>query len=242
MTSSNRSNAANATRSTPAYLLFGSAGLAGRQRPDELVDLFHTEAAAREAFRRLRLEVGSGPGWAELIALDEGVVRPLCWFGLPAAQRNAPGTGVQAPKRPPRRSIRRWLYGAMGLAMGTALWLVTASPERAGAAVAPHVSRSGLLTVGGGQRVEATATNDSDACHRVEIHMVDGEGRSVASEGAVVCPTLHLSVAYHPGTKVWLRSTVVMYGVTGSIADPSTHTFEVQDALTGVASIVVSKP
>lgn len=67
--------------STCQYLLFGGAdGGAGGLR--DLVGTFSTEAAAKDAFRSLRLSPDFRGGWAELVELQpEGRMKPVCWFG-----------------------------------------------------------------------------------------------------------------------------------------------------------------
>ncbi len=141
------------------YVLIASASLAQHHRSDPPVCVFRSEGAARNAFRRLRLEVGSGSGWGELVAVDDDVVQPLCWFGRPP-EHAMPSGGS------PRRPSRRWAVAALALTMGALLWAFVGTGDRAGAAVAPHVSRSSLITVSEGQVGEATVLNTSDACHR----------------------------------------------------------------------------
>ncbi len=198
------------------YLILGSPALAGRHRPDELMNVFTNEAAARGAFQDLRREVGSGSGWAELVVVEEGVVRPLCWFGLPPAD----GRACVAPAPETRRPTARWVCGVLAVAAGAALWLFAGSAGRVGAAVAPHVTKTGLITVTDGQRAEATVTNDSDACHRIEIALIDGDGHPVASDARTVCPSQHLTVGHSPNGKLRLRSVVALYGVAESIVQP----------------------
>ncbi len=67
---------------TRHYLLFagGEAGPSGGLR--DLVGLYDSEEAAREAFRFIRLTPAYRRGWGELVALRPGRgFEPLCWFG-----------------------------------------------------------------------------------------------------------------------------------------------------------------
>jgi hypothetical protein len=67
------------------YLLF-----AGTQQPpngglSDLVDTFTCEAAARRAFREVRLRTASTTSWAQLAVVDgDAGIKPLCWFGIGA--------------------------------------------------------------------------------------------------------------------------------------------------------------
>jgi len=68
------------THGVPLFVLLTSASLGGDRRavPPEL---FASEVEARRRFQRLRLEVGTGAGWAQLMVVEGDDVRPLCWFG-----------------------------------------------------------------------------------------------------------------------------------------------------------------
>lgn len=88
------------------------------------VDVFTSEGVAREAFVRRRLEVGSGSAWAQLVAVEDQAIRPLCWFGrspgpLPASRRRAPHTR------------RRWAVAALALSMAAVGWVSAGISDRA---------------------------------------------------------------------------------------------------------------
>lgn len=167
-----------------SFLLIRSTEYTPHARSRPVVDAFNSEGAAREAFRRLRLEVGPGSAWGQLVAVDKDVVHPLCWFG------QAPEL-VVVPRRacPPRR---RMVLVALATVIGAVGWAAVAGVDRAGAAVAPYVSWTGLVTVTGSQHAEATVVDTSDACLRTEIWLIDGEGRTVASQASTVPRTAHL--------------------------------------------------
>lgn len=160
----------------PVFLLCGSAGRVERIRPAELVQRFSSEGAAREAFGRLRLTAGPGAGWALLVALDEAHARPLAWFGLEPAPRHGTrgeprrsGEAAGEPGSTRRRRSRRWVAALAVTIVAGAAWVFVGPGERAVAAVAPHSLKTALVTVTETQRVEATAANDSDSCHRTQI-------------------------------------------------------------------------
>jgi hypothetical protein len=225
---------------TGIYIMIASPRPAERHRSHRPVEVFKDEALARDAFRRLRAQVGGGSGWGELVVLDEGTVRPLCWFGCPS-EHGGP------EQRPSKRSRPRWRAGRWGLAalaigVVLALWLSVDGRARAGAAVAPYVSGTALVTVTEAQRAEVTAVNLSDACHQVEVALVDGDGAAVASESSIVCPGKHLAVSYSPSARMRLRSVVAMHLVSQSIVEPCSHSFEVQDIETGRVSVTLSRP
>ncbi len=166
---------------TATYVIVGSPDVGGRRRADELIDVFTTEADAREAFRRRRLQPGPASRGATLISFDRGVVRPLCWFGPEASP-------TEHRLRTKGRPALRWVIGLLVLAMSVALRALVADPDRAVAAGAPHRSGTALVTVTEEQRVMVTALSQSNSCHRVEIQIVDAPGRAVASEAANHCP------------------------------------------------------
>ncbi len=123
-----------------------------------------------------------------------------------------------------------------------AAWVFVAPGERAVAAVAPHSLKTALVTVTEVQRVEATAVNDSHACHRTQIWLLDGDGQVVASDASDLCPGRALTLAYNPPGGVRLRSLVTMHSVPPAISEPCRHSFEVQDETTERASLVLSEP
>ena len=109
------------------FLLFGGTRQEAGGGLRSLRRVFDSEDEARAAFRRLRLEPGSAPGWAELVALDRsGRVKALCWFGVPseaiaaypagsAKATEAPGTTTDVPGVSARRRLRRRLgKGSVG--------------------------------------------------------------------------------------------------------------------------------
>ncbi len=106
------------------FLLIASAELAQDRPRRAPVEVFTSEAGGRKAFERLRLQVGSGSGWAQLIAVHDDVARPLCWFGRPAEP-------LVARTRRARRARRRRAVGA---------------PDRAGAPGAARLTGPGLVT------------------------------------------------------------------------------------------------
>jgi hypothetical protein len=72
------------------------------------VEIFTSEGDAREAFVRRRLEVGSDSAWAQLVAVEEHALRPLCWFG------RSPGP-LPVPMRRTPHIRRRWAVAALAL-------------------------------------------------------------------------------------------------------------------------------
>ena len=220
---------------TATYVIVGSPDAGGRHRADDLLDVFTTEVEAREAFRRRRLQLGPASRGATLVSFDRGVVRPLCWFGPEARP-------AEDHPRTREHLALRWVIGLAVLAMGAALWVLVDDPDRAVAAVAPQLSRTALITVTEEQRVLVTALNQSDGCHRVEIQIVDGLGRTVASEADNVCPAERLTVGNSPPQKAQLRSIVAVHSVRPWIVEPLSHTFEVLNDVDGTASVVVTKP
>ena len=124
-----------------------------RSRPP--VDVFTSERVAREAFVRRRLEEGSGPAWAQLVAVEDQAIRPLCWFGP------SPGPLLAPRRRAPHTRSRR-AVAALTLSIAAVGWVKAGISDRAGAA--PHVSGTPLVTVTASQSPVA-ATNMSDACH-----------------------------------------------------------------------------
>lgn len=215
------------------FLLITSPELTQHAPSRPPVDVFTSEGGARHAFQRLRLRVGSSSGWAQLVAVDDEVARPLCWFGRPPKPLVAPTSRARWPRR-------RWTLGALALSVVLIVWASVGLVDRASGAVGPHLSRTGLVTVTEAQRAEATALNTSNACHRAEIWLFDGDGRTVASDASTVCPGQHLAVAYSPPTKVRLRSVVAVHLVPPAVVDPFSHTFEVQDSDTGRTRVVLS--
>ena len=84
------------------------------------VEVFTSETAAREAFRRRRLEVGSGSAWAQLVAVEDQAVRPLCWFG------RSPGP-LPAPRGRAPHGRLRWAVTALALSIAKRPPAVTGS-------------------------------------------------------------------------------------------------------------------
>ena len=87
--------------STRQYLLFGGTG-GGAGGLRDLVGAFSVEAAAKDAFRSLRLSPDFRGGWAELVVLQpEGSMKPVCWFGRAPSHPSswAPSTPAVRRKR-----------------------------------------------------------------------------------------------------------------------------------------------
>ena len=61
------------------------------------------EPVAREAFlrRRLELDPDLAAAWAELVAVKNEVIHPLCWFGCSPEP-------LPAPRRRATHALRRW--------------------------------------------------------------------------------------------------------------------------------------
>jgi hypothetical protein len=176
MSGSRLGRSGTAENKSCVFLLIGSSEFSqhGSSRPP--VAVFSSEESAREEFQRLRLQVGSASGWAQLVTVDDDVARPLCWFGRPPEPLGAATSRA-------RRARRRWVLGILGVSVAVIAWASLGIVGRAGAAVAPHVSRTGLVTVTEAERAEATALNTSDACHRTEMWLIDGDGRTSHSMG-----------------------------------------------------------
>ena len=195
-----------------------------------------SELPARDAFRNLRLQRDAH--WAALVRVDRDRTRPLSWFGSPPEGRWPVSPAMNSRRRP----LARWAVGAMALAMAAAVSALAGGSERAGAAVAPHIVRTGLVTVTTDQRAEATAVNNGDACYWTEVALIDGTGHAVASESARVCPGDHLVATHSPNWNVRLRSVVAMHTAQSSVVEPCSHTLEVVDVDTGRSSVVISRP
>jgi hypothetical protein len=113
------------TPGTPAppswYLLFGGLRQEAVGGLRSLRGVFADEEDARSAFRRLRLQRRSAPGWGELAVLEpSGRLRALCWFGVPSEamaahpagstrSQEAPGTATDVPGASPKGRLRRRL-------------------------------------------------------------------------------------------------------------------------------------
>jgi len=214
------------------FLIIAAPESAAHARSRPPVDVFTSERVAREAFVRHRLEEGSGSAWAQLVAVEDQAIRSLCWFG------SSPGP-FPAPKRRASHTRSRLAVAVLTLSIAAIGWVSAGISDRAGAAVAPHISRTALVTVAASQRAEATAVNTSDACHRTEISLIDGVGQTIASDASTLCPGEHLAVAYRPPSAVRLRSVLTLHLVPPSIVNPASHIFQVQDADTGRTSVVV---
>lgn len=137
------------------FLLIAAQESAPHARFRPPVEVFTSERVAREAFVRLRLEATSGSAWAQLVAVEDQAVRPLCWFGCSLGPGRPPAPRSRAPH--PRR---RWAVAALALSIAGVGWMSAGAWDRAGAAVAPHVSKTALVTVTASQRAEATAVAD----------------------------------------------------------------------------------
>lgn len=87
----------------PIFLLITAPEGAHSARSRPPVRVFTSEGVAREAFLRLRLEVEPDPvsTWAQLVAVKDDVIRPLCWFGC------SPEPHL-APRRRTKHALRRW--------------------------------------------------------------------------------------------------------------------------------------
>ena len=173
--------------------------------------------------RHFARQANADQDWTPLSALDGNVVPLLATLSA----------------RP--RRARRLALGAITL-IGIAVWALLVAEQGAGAAVAPHLLRTSLVTVTEGQRAVATATNDGDACHRTKIALIDGDGRPLAVEDSIVCPGRYVTVTYAPQTTTKVRSIVAMELVPASIVNPCTLSLEVQDVDAGRTAIVVAKP
>ena len=90
----------------PLYILVGSPTPGERHR-HPIVAASTSEAYAREAFRRLRLEVGPGAGWGGVVVLEEDRARPLCWFGPSEDYQGLPSSPMAADPRSERMANRR---------------------------------------------------------------------------------------------------------------------------------------
>lgn len=105
------------------FLLFGGLHQESIGGLRSIRGVFDSEDEARSAFRRLRLEHRSAPGWAELVALDRsGRVKALCWFGVPSEavvdhpagsgrlpEAQAPGAATDVPGVSQKGRLRRRL-------------------------------------------------------------------------------------------------------------------------------------
>ncbi len=105
------------------FLLIAAPEPAAHARSGAPVEVFTSETVAREAFVRRRLEVGSGSAWAQLVAVEDQAVRPLCWFG------GSPGA-LPAPRRPALHNRRRWAVAALALSMAAAGWASAGISDR----------------------------------------------------------------------------------------------------------------
>ncbi len=105
------------------YLLFGGLRPEAVGGLRSLRGVYASEEEARSAFRRLRLERRSAPGWGELVVLEpSGRLRALCWFGVPSEataghpagsgrDQGAPGTATDVPGVASRSRLRRLRRG-----------------------------------------------------------------------------------------------------------------------------------
>ncbi|HEX2023961.1 MAG TPA: hypothetical protein VHF00_04610 [Acidimicrobiales bacterium] len=117
-----RTGSAAAAAEPSWFLLFGGLHQESIGGLRSVRGVFDSEEEARGAFRRLRLEHRSAPGWGELVALDRaGRVKALCWFGVPSEavvaahpagsgrSTEAPGAATEAPGVPQKGRLRRRL-------------------------------------------------------------------------------------------------------------------------------------
>ena len=75
------------------YLLFAGSQQTPQGGLGDLVGAFTSEAAAREAFRHLRLSQTSASSWGQLAVVDgDHGIRALSWFGIGATPARAPVT------------------------------------------------------------------------------------------------------------------------------------------------------
>lgn len=73
------------------YLLFAGSQQAPQGGLGDLVGAFTSEAAAREAFRQLRLSQTPASSWAQLAVVDgDRGIRALSWFGIGATPARTP--------------------------------------------------------------------------------------------------------------------------------------------------------
>ena len=93
------------------YLLFGALHQDTRGGTGDLMAVYGSEEAARQAFVDLRQQRADRDGWAELSVLDgRGRVTRVAWFGMARRARSRVVAGsdldssVPARKRPWRRS------------------------------------------------------------------------------------------------------------------------------------------
>lgn len=93
MSGSRQGRTVSALHDGPVFLLIASPELSEHNRARPPVDVFTSEGGAREAFHRLRLRGGASSGWAQLVAVNDDVARPLCWFGRPRQPLVSPRVG-----------------------------------------------------------------------------------------------------------------------------------------------------
>src|SRR5687768_11691700 len=73
------------------YILFAGSHQTPQGGLGDLVGAFASEAAAREAFRHLRLSETSARTWAQLAVVDgDHGIRALSWFGIGATPARTP--------------------------------------------------------------------------------------------------------------------------------------------------------
>ena len=92
------------------YLLFGGRNGKPRGGVGDLIGVFESESAARDAFVELRRRHSDDEGWGELVSLDgRGVLIPLGWFGRD-------GSSVRPMRSPRVGPIRNGRFGTAGRA------------------------------------------------------------------------------------------------------------------------------
>ena len=122
--------------------------------PRPPVEVFTSERVAREAFVRRRLEVGSGSAWAQLVAVEDQAIRPICWFGCSPKPLPASRSRTQ-------RARRRWALAALALSFTAVTSMSAGVSERADTGLVPDVSKSAQVTATASQRAGAAAVNTS---------------------------------------------------------------------------------
>ena len=111
------------------YLLFAGSQQTPQGGLGDLVGAFTSEAAARDAFRHLRLSQTSASSWAQLAVVDgTHGIRALSWFGIGATPDRTPVTFPRSEKPIQTEG------GVMQIA-------TRQSPSTAGTEVKPNIRR-----------------------------------------------------------------------------------------------------
>lgn len=112
------------------YLLFAGSQQAPQGGLGDLVGAFTSEAAAREAFRQLRLSQTSASSWAQLAVVDgDHGIRALSWFGIGSTPARTSVTSAR-----PKNSIYTQTEGGV--------MQIATAPSPAGPEVEPNARRS----------------------------------------------------------------------------------------------------